>query len=152
MKGKCVFFISSYNLVHIIISFCCNFQGPIDLVTPRWESVTLSNMRALNQLCSGKLKVGYMHFCTSANKPISAASAGIFTTLICWFPLSVFFQCQLSSICLIKRVRVLFVISLMLNLAQLVCLLCAFILKFINEKSNNVQLEKPAGFHSILAE
>lgn len=36
MKGKRVFFINSNNLVHIIISFCCDFQGPIDFVT--WEN------------------------------------------------------------------------------------------------------------------
>lgn len=59
--------------------------------TLRWESVTLNNMTALIQLCSGKMKVGYMHICISANKHISAASAGIFATLISLIPLLVFF-------------------------------------------------------------
>lgn len=35
MKDKCVFFINLNNLVHVLISFCCSFQGPTDLVA--WE-------------------------------------------------------------------------------------------------------------------
>lgn len=66
---KHVFFMSSTNLRHILISFCDSFQSCIDLVA--WEAVTGSYMTAWIKLGFDKMWTIRMIFCLLANKHLS---------------------------------------------------------------------------------
>lgn len=84
-------FLFQPHLLAVCSNFFLQLASEVSLIlwcgrTFRWESVTLSNMTALIQLCSGKMKVGYMHICISANKHISATSIWFFARLVSLIP------------------------------------------------------------------